>query len=269
MAQTEVPRELVVPMDDIAEGVRGLRIAFVNVFAITHAGGSWTLLDAGIPFSAGAIRNWAERHFDSPPLALVLTHGHFDHVSGAADLAAHWDVPIYAHPLEAPYLKGLKEYPAPRVGAGGGLMSVLSPLYPRGPVDLGTRLRLFSPDSALNELPGWQLIHTPGHTPGHVSFFRPADNTLIVGDAFCTTKPESFFDAALAQPPELHGPPAYFTDNPAQAATSIRALAALRPRVLAPGHGRPLAGLEVEDKLARFATEFDSETRPGQLPRAS
>ena len=104
------------PMDEIAEGVRGLRIGFVNVFAVTHASGSWTLIDAGVPFSASAIRNWAESHFDDPPLAIVLTHGHFDHVSGASDLAQRWDVPIYAHPLEAPYLTGrrsiLRQTPA-------------------------------------------------------------------------------------------------------------------------------------------------------------
>jgi len=268
MAENEISKELVVPMDDIAEGVRGLRIAFVNVFAVTHAGGSWTLIDAGVPFSATAIRSWAERQFDAPPLAIVLTHGHFDHVSGAADLANHWDVPIYAHPLESPYLTGLKEYPAPNVGAGGGMMSIMSPMYPRGPVNLGTRLREFSSATDFNELPGWQVIHTPGHTPGHVSFFRPSDLTLIVGDAFCTTKPESFFDAAIAQPPELHGPPAYFTADPVLAAESIRRLALLAPRIVAPGHGRPLAGLEIEQKLARFAAVFDSETSPNQLRKA-
>lgn len=153
MAETEVPKEAIVPMEDIAEGVRGLRIASVNVFAVTHATGSWTLIDAGIPFTYSHIRSWAERHFSAPPLAIALTHGHFDHVSAVADLANHWDVPVYAHPLEGPYLSGLKEYPPPRVGAGGGLMSVLSPMYPRGPVDLGKRLRLFSSDTELNELP--------------------------------------------------------------------------------------------------------------------
>lgn len=262
MAQIGVAQTLTVPMDEIAEGVRGLRIGFVNVFAVTHASGSWTLIDAGVPFSASAIRNWAESHFDDPPLAILLTHGHFDHVSGASDLAQRWDVPIYAHPLEAPYLTGKKEYPPPNAGAGGGLMSVLSPIYPRGPVDLGNRLRLFSATGdgeEIGELPGWQVLHTPGHTPGHVSFFRPSDLMLIVGDAFCTTKPESFFDAAITQPAELHGPPAYFTADPRQAARSIRRLAALHPRVLAPGHGRPLAGLEVEEKLARFAAQFDQE----------
>jgi glyoxylase-like metal-dependent hydrolase (beta-lactamase superfamily II) len=269
LPKEEIAKEHIVPMDDIAEGVRGLRIAFVNVFAVTHASGSWTLIDAGIPFSASAIRSWAERHFNTPPLGIVLTHGHFDHVSAAADLADHWDVRVYAHVLEAPYLNGQKEYPAPRVGAGGGLMSMLSPMYPRGPIDLGARLRLFSSGGELNELPNWQVIHSPGHTPGHVSFFRPADNTLLVGDAFCTTKPESFFDAAVSQPPELHGPPAYFTSDPAQAAQSIRALSALRPRVLAPGHGRPLAGLEVEEKLALFASEFASAAATERLRKAS
>jgi glyoxylase-like metal-dependent hydrolase (beta-lactamase superfamily II) len=272
VSNPEIPKEHIVPMDDIAEGVRGLRIAFVNVFAVTHANGSWTLIDAGVPFSATAIRHWAERHFTSPPLAILLTHGHFDHVSAAGDLANHWDVPVYAHPLEAPYLNGQKEYPPPRAGAGGGLMSLLSPMYPRGPIDLGSRLRLFSSDAEMNELPGWQVIHSPGHTPGHVSFFRPADHTLIVGDAFCTTKPESFFDAAIAQPPELHGPPAYFTSDPAQAAQSIRALSQLHPRILAPGHGRALAGLEVEEKLTRFAAEFVAGPGSGEnsvrLPKA-
>jgi glyoxylase-like metal-dependent hydrolase (beta-lactamase superfamily II) len=253
-------------MDDIAEGLRGLRIGFVNVFAVTHASGSWTLIDAGIPFSASVTRRWAEDHFDAPPLAILLTHGHFDHVSGAADLAQDWNVPVYAHALEAPYLTGKKQYPPPNAGAGGGLMSVLSPIYPRGPVDLGKRLRLFSATENTEEigaLPDWQIVHTPGHTPGHVSFFRPADLTLIVGDAFCTTKPESFFDAAILQPAELHGPPAYFTADPILAVRSIHRLAALHPRVLAPGHGRPLAGLEVEEKLASFAADFDREVTTG------
>jgi glyoxylase-like metal-dependent hydrolase (beta-lactamase superfamily II) len=108
-------------------------------------------------------------------------------------------------------------------------------------------------------LPEWQIVHTPGHTAGHVSFFRPADQTLLVGDAFCTTKPESFFDAAVAQPPELHGPPSYFTSDFRAAAQSIRRLAMLQPRIIVPGHGKPLAGLEVGRKLTQLAIEFTDE----------
>lgn len=264
MEQAEMPisNAATVPMDDVAEGVRGLRIGFVNVFALTPANGSWTLVDAGIPYSAGVIRSWAERHFSEPPMAIVLTHGHFDHVSAAGELADAWNAPIYAHPLEGPYLTGEKEYPPPNTGAGGGLMSLLSPIYPRGPVNLGRRLRFFPAIGEVmdvGELPAWQVIHTPGHTPGHVSLFRPADQTLLVGDAFCTTKPESFFDAAVMQPPELHGPPAYFTSDWEAAKRSVLRLASLQPRILAPGHGRALAGLEVAKKLEQFAAQFAVE----------
>lgn len=261
-ARAGVSESMIAPMDQIAEGVQGLRIAFVNVFGVATANGSWTLIDSGIPYSARYIRNWGERTFGEPASAIVLTHGHFDHVSGAADLAQAWSIPIYAHPLEFPYLTGKKEYPAPQTGAGGGLMSVLAPLYPRGPVDLSRWLRPLPTGPGAEELgpmAGWEIVATPGHTPGHISLFRSSDMTLLVGDAFCTTKPESFFAAALAQNPELHGPPAYFTADPEQAARSIRLLASLHPRVIAPGHGRPLAGVPLEEKLPLLASEYAAE----------
>jgi glyoxylase-like metal-dependent hydrolase (beta-lactamase superfamily II) len=192
MEKITIPQEQVVPIDQVATGVRGLRIAFVNVFALTHSDGSWTLVDAALPFTATRIRRWAEEFSPNPPNAIVLTHGHFDHVSAARELADSWNIPIYAHQLESPYLTGKKKYPAPNVGAGGGAMSSLSPMYPRGPVDLGEPLRLIE-TADFSELPGWEIIHTTGHTPGHVSLFRASDKCLIAGNAFCTTKPESFF----------------------------------------------------------------------------
>lgn len=257
MPQIEIPQRAAVPIDHVSEGVEGLRIAFVNVFGVRHTDHRWTLIDAGIPYSATLIRNWAEKHFSAPPIAIILTHGHFDHVSAAGELAGHWDVPVYAHQLEAPYLTGEREYPPPNTGAGGGMMSLLSPLYPRGPVDLSAHLRLLEDEDETKVLPEWQVIHTPGHTPGHISFFRGSDRTLLVGDAFCTTKPESFFDVAIAQPPELHGPPAYFTSNWNDAILSIRRLSLLHPRILAPGHGKPLAGSEVEQTFENFANSFE------------
>jgi glyoxylase-like metal-dependent hydrolase (beta-lactamase superfamily II) len=164
-------------------------------------------------------------------------------------------------------LTGQKEYPKPNVGAGGGMMTLLSPLYPRGPIDLGNRLMDLAEDSellsglaklrSLPELPGWQVLHTPGHTPGHVSFFRPSDRTLLVGDAFCTTKPESFFEAALAQHPELHGPPSYFTSDWQAARTSVERLASLDAAVLAPGHGKSLAGADIPARLRELSENFD------------
>ena len=109
MDKVEIGEDQVAPIEAIAPGLQGLKIAFVNVFGVTHADGSWTLIDAAIPFSASRIKSWAETKFGRAPNAIVLTHGHFDHVSAAKELAEAWDVPVYAHPLEFPYLTGQKE----------------------------------------------------------------------------------------------------------------------------------------------------------------
>src|SRR4051812_13136432 len=69
-----------------------------------------------------------------------------------------------------------------------GSMALLSRMYPRGPVDITRVVRQLEPDGKITALPGWRWIHTPGHTEGHVSFFREEDKLLIAGDAFATTK---------------------------------------------------------------------------------
>lgn len=265
MDKIDIPEDLVVPIEEIAPGLAGLRIAFVNVFGVSHPDGAWTLIDAAVPFTSSLIKRWAQKTYGKAPNAIVLTHGHFDHVGDAKELAEEWNIPVYAHPLEFPYLTGQKEYEGPNWKAGGGSMSLLSPLYPKGPIDLGSRLRALPGESvelSLAELPGWTLLHTPGHTPGHVSFFRKSDSTLLVGDAFCTTKPESFFAAALGQHPELHGPPSYFTSDWAAAKASVEKLATLRPAVVAPGHGKPLAGAGVAEQLGKLAARFDEIAVP-------
>ncbi len=270
MEKVEIAASDALPMDAIAPGVLGLRISFVNVFGVTHADGSWTLIDAALPLSASRIKRWADKHFGKAPNSIVLTHGHFDHVSAARDLSDEWNVPVYAHPLEFPFLTGQQEYPAPNWKAGGGMMPLMSPTLPRGPIDLGSRLKALpreGTDLALAELPGWTLLHTPGHTPGHVSFFREEDGALLVGDAFCTTKPESFFEAALAQHTELHGPPAYFTSDWEAARRSVRKLAALEPKVVIPGHGKPLSGPDVPGALHKLADDFERIAVPDNVSR--
>ncbi len=261
MDRIALPDDEVVALNEIAPGVHGLRIIFVNVFGVLHADGTWSLIDAGLPFSAARIRHWAERQFGSAPRAIVLTHGHFDHVSAAGELASAWKIPVYAHALEFPYLTGQQEYPAPEPSAAGA-MAVLSPLYPRGPVNLGPTLHEFTGASMAAVLPGWRAIETPGHTPGHLSFYRESDRLLLAGDAFCTTKPESFFKAAATQTPEMHGPPSYFTSDWAQARASVKKLAQLRPLTVAPGHGQPVSGGEVAPALDRLASRFDQVALP-------
>ena len=110
----------------------------------------WVLIDAGLSISAPAlVAAAAERYGDSRPAAIVLTHGHFDHVGTLPALADRWDAPVYAHPLELPYLTGRSAYPPPDPAVGGGAMSFLSRLYSRGPTDLGNRVRPLPADGSV------------------------------------------------------------------------------------------------------------------------
>src|SRR5690554_6666584 len=130
------------------------------------------------------------------PRAIILTHGHFDHVGAFPELLEHWDVPVYAHPLEAPHLTGEEDYPPPDPSVGEGAMALMSFAYPNKAIDLGDRLQPLAADGSVEAMPGWRWIHTPGHTKGHVSLFREADRCLIAGDAFVTVKQESLYAVA-------------------------------------------------------------------------
>jgi glyoxylase-like metal-dependent hydrolase (beta-lactamase superfamily II) len=245
-----------IDLGEIAPGLTGLRVVMVNVYAIAAEDGTWTLIDAGLPLSAGRIRRWAERRFSGPPKSIVLTHGHFDHVGALKELAELWNVPVYAHRLEMPYLTGQSSYPPPDPTVGRGARSRMSRLFPRGPVNLGERIRRLPEDSSVPGLPRWRWIHTPGHTPGHVSLFREDDRTLVAGDAFVTTQQESLF-SVLTQRVQVSGPPAYYTSDWQAAGRSVGLLALLEPAVMATGHGLPLMGSEALRDLRALARNFE------------
>lgn len=237
------------------------RLILVNVAFYGMPGardGEWTLIDTGIPGNADAIAEAANERFtkDARPAAIIMTHGHFDHIGSLEELAKRWDVPIYAHELELPYLNGQAAYPPPDPGVGGGLMSLLSPLFPRGPINVSRWLQPLPTDGTVPGMPGWRWIHTPGHTPGHVSLWRAVDCTLLSADAFITTAQESAY-GALTQEPEMHGPPMYFTQDWEAARASVEKLAALEPEVVVTGHGRAMAGAEMRAALHLLARDFN------------
>jgi glyoxylase-like metal-dependent hydrolase (beta-lactamase superfamily II) len=243
-----------------------LPLSLVNVFFVRDAvgaGNSWVLIDTALSTSAGTIRRAAAERFGPhrPPTAIVLTHGHFDHVGALGELLKTWDVPVYAHRAEFPFLTGRSSYPPPDPSVGGGLMSLSSPLFPRGPIDVGRQLKPLPADGSVPGLPGWRWIHTPGHTPGHVSLFRDEDRTLIAGDAFVTTRQESAI-CVLTQRPVVSRPPAYYTIDWDQARKSVEALQALRPKIAGTGHGPAMSGEQLRQGLNALVSDWESVAVP-------
>jgi glyoxylase-like metal-dependent hydrolase (beta-lactamase superfamily II) len=253
---------------DIAPDLGYLRTAIVNCYFFGRPGvgnRDWVLIDAGIPGFAGSIQRAAERRFGrgARPRAVVLTHGHFDHVGTLDTLAKRWDAPIYAHELELPYLIGEAPYPPPEPRVGGGAIAAMSHLFPRGPFDFRPRMHMLPEDGSVPGMPGWRWVHTPGHTPGHVSLFRESDRSLVAGDAFVTTRQESL-TASLTQRPEIHGPPAYYTPDWGSSWESVELLAALEPELAATGHGRPMRGPAMRSGLRELARSFDRLAIPSR-----
>ena len=168
-------------------------------------------------------------------------------------------MPILAPAGEMPFIDGTALYPEP-------LVAWLDRVLPRRAMetlvrgsDLGDAVRPFDPQADAPGLADWVCVPTPGHTPGHVAFFRPGDRTLIAGDAVLTMAWWSglggrgwLWDLARRRP-RLSGPPTVVTCDWTAAAASIATLAGLDPWVLATGHGTPFVGRFTAPALRAFA----------------
>jgi glyoxylase-like metal-dependent hydrolase (beta-lactamase superfamily II) len=240
-------------MREIAPGVALIPTLIVNAYLVGDRA-AWVLVDACTPGQERRIIRAAERRFGrgARPRAILLTHGHFDHAGSAGPLADRWGVPIYAHSLELPYLAGQSRYP-PFDFSSPEFFTRIARFFPTATVNLGTRVAAFAPNAPLPGLPDWEIVETPGHTPGHVAFFRRADAVLLAGDAVTTMNLDSFF-ATVTRRRRMCRPPVPATPDWKNAEKSVRALAALRPSLIAAGHGLPMPGAATE--LSRLAENF-------------
>jgi len=262
MASDNLITEGLTGLEEVAPDILSLRTLFVNVVFIGEPGSrNWVLVDTGMARFTDHIVQVATERFQGPPSAIILTHGHFDHVGTVIELEQFWGVPVYAHPLEIPYLTGLKDYPPADPSVGGGLMSRLSFAYPNEAINLDDRIFSLPNDHSVPGVPGWEWVHTPGHTPGHVSLFREADRLLIAGDAIITVKQESLW-SVLLQDKQLHGPPSYFTTDWQAAHQSVQHIRHLEPKLAITGHGHALSGNMLAESLKRLDMDIEENTVP-------
>jgi len=241
-------------LHEVASGVSFLSAGIANLYFVGEDASRWILVDTGMHGYFDTVMKAAESKFGAgaAPLYIVLTHGHFDHAGSAAALAKKWRIPVYAHKLEIPFLTGKSDYPPPDPTVGGA-MSLLGRFFPNRKVHLNGLVKELG--NSLPNFDEWQIHFTPGHTPGHVSLFRPKDRTLIAGDAFTTVDLDSF-SAMATKKQEVSRPPAYFTCDWELAHRSVEHLADLAPRVLAAGHGLPMSGAEAGEQLNALAEQF-------------
>jgi glyoxylase-like metal-dependent hydrolase (beta-lactamase superfamily II) len=255
---------------EVGKGITRSNVYFVQ------SGPSWVLIDTGSANCGRLIRNTAESLFgaNTQPASILLTHDHPDHAGSALELARMWSCPVYVHPDELPIaaaadISTIRKYANP---IDRWIILPLLRMMPRRRVESmlsGSSLKgvvqAFEPNAAIPGLPDWECIPTPGHTPGHIAFFRSSDRILITGDALLTVDLNSLRGFLLwvlrINKQRVSGPPWYSTWNRQVAKESVAFLSGLEPRMLASGHGMPMAGEGITRALRTFANQYSVSTK--------
>jgi hydroxyacylglutathione hydrolase len=170
--------------------------------------------------------------------AHALTHGHPDHAGGSRKLVEAFDVPVWAGEGDRAAVQTGRP-PAPETWAEPGVARL------GGFEAVGVARSLREGDDLGH---GFTVLETPGHSDGHLAFWRERDRTLVVGDVFLNMH-------VLTTRPGLHEPPRVLTRDPGRNRQSARRLAALEPELALFGHGPPLRDPAA---LAAFVAEFEA-----------
>jgi hydroxyacylglutathione hydrolase len=215
-----------------------------SVHHISLLGSSWInayligdiLIDAGIRASAPKLARVLSRR---PIRAHALTHVHDDHQGSSRFVCSQFGVPLWVHTTEADLMTNNRM----RENVPRNLVTAAQRRFWGGdpyPVSRGLQ--------AGDDLNGFEVLETPGHSRGHISLWRESDRVLIVGDVLTNMNIATTRGG-------LHEPLSIFTLDKVRNREQIHRLAKLEPALSLFGHGRPLRDPEA---IARFAATLPS-----------
>jgi glyoxylase-like metal-dependent hydrolase (beta-lactamase superfamily II) len=152
----------------------------VNSFAFVDDDGSVTLVDCGLKKAPARIVAGLAAIGKTPADVnrILLTHAHADHAGGAAEMARRTGAPVAAHAADVSYAEAGRVPARDPSFLGGRLFNRLPGGF--SPVDVAQPL---TDGDVLDVGGGLRIVHTPGHSPGHVSLLHEPTKVLITGDA--------------------------------------------------------------------------------------
>lgn len=220
-------------MKQLADGVwmlDGFPPNAINVYLVGEV-----LIDAA---TRQAQRRILRQLSDRKLSAHALTHAHPDHQGCSHFVCERYEVPLWCGRDDIPAVEKAGGVSNPKAPAWLNRMQQRFWVGPPHPVSRA----LVEGD----EVEGFTVLETPGHSRGHIAFWRESDRVLVLGDVLNNMNVRTGV-------PGLHQPPGMFTPDPARNRASIRRVAALRPALACFGHGAPLRD---PHKLAAFAASL-------------